>query len=187
MNLVLEANSSQAVTALNANNPTTVRVQNVLRRERRRILRNGYSFNTDIVTLTVDTGRVPIPQTYLKVLLPKGYSYRTDGGVHYVWDIQARDYHDAALNDVTVVFDIEDFEDIAGPFGEWIAREAALKFHEGKNQSTSGHLREDAAREAAHAINSEPPSNLLSTAAPGLVGGSGSPHRSYGYYWIALP
>lgn len=133
--LLLDAINQMATSAaqspVNAvGSPEAARALNLLNREVKRVLTNGYPFNTNIVTLQVNTnGRVPLSRDYLKIRYPVSrpeLSWRDDANNRYVWDRDTNDWHDADVEDVEVVFTM-DFELIPDAFAQWIAADAASK------------------------------------------------------------
>lgn len=162
VNLMLRAVGDPTVAQLDPSSQRSEMARDTLARQRRRILTNGYSFNTDRITLSPDTGgKVPVAKSYLKVMLPQHLSIRRDGGTLYLWDQQQSRWWAKKVGRVGVVFDIEHFDDIPDPFALWIAHEAAAEFWKNINQGPAPHLQQQAVRQMALAINSDHPTNLL--------------------------
>lgn len=159
LNLILRAASQPQVNATTDENANIA--WNVLKRERRSILSNGYHFNRDSVDLAVDTSdRVPLDRKFLKVRFPSDHlSFRDDPTTNkrYVWDTHTSEYIDYALPDVDVVFDIDDFGLIPEQFQRWIAAKAALThWHDTHGANQNPYLQSELRDASARAINSLP-------------------------------
>lgn len=171
----------------------------VLKRVRRKVLRHGYHFNTDVFDLTPGlNGRVVISSTLLRIELPLGVSYRKDAGdgALYLWDQESNDWWDSEVKDVKQVFDIanadsatDDFERLPEDFAEWIMREALAEFYFETYQLPSADLMREAAEASAIAVNSLPPQSIHEATRfqriAGIAGGGhGSTVTQTGRIWI---
>lgn len=188
--LIARANGQQqpaAVTDANA-----AHAKGTLDRERRKILTNGYHFNTDRVTLEVDSNdRVPLSRDYLKVCFntSQNLSWRDDGANRFVWDVDANDWHHQQCDNVDVV-SLLDFDRLPEHFARWIADKAALENWYDSNVGAENSRLVRTERESnALAINSLPPLSLNMHGATGyraiqMIGNSGNSAVMSNGRWI---
>lgn len=190
LQLIVRANGQQqpaAVTDANA-----AHAKGVLDRERRKILTNGYHFNTDRITIEVDANdRVPLSRDYLKVCFNtyQNLSWRDDGPSRFVWDVDANDWHHDRLENVDVVY-LLDFDRLPEPFARWIADKAALEnWYDSNVGADNSRLVRNLRESNALAINSLPPMSLNVHGATGYraiqaIGNSGSSAVRSNGRWI---
>lgn len=176
VNICLGAAGKGRVNSVSGTDPLVGQVRKILEEERRSILATGYPFNTDNIDLAVDSNdRVPIDKKYLKIKVPDvRYSWRDLDGTRYIYDLDLRQFHDQALPNLDVVFDIADIADLPELFARWIAQRAAETFFMECNAGLSNGALEQRRKHAqAVAINSLPTDININTGAQTARAGSG--------------
>jgi len=166
----------------------------VLAREQRRILATGFPFNTDTITIQVNTAdRVPVSNEYLRIRFRDSDGHldtRKDAGTRYVWNLDENDFHDEDT-EVQVTFNFTSFADIPEKFAQWIAAEAAFRHWQDVNPSgvVNRYLLEERNLANAEAVNSLAPDSMNVLKATGwnrLRRIQGVPVSHFNGRWIGL-
>ena len=138
VNLCLRALNHAAVNEIGAGDENSALVKTTVESVRKEILIEGYDFNTDRVSMAVDSsGKMPVSPTWLKIRgLPRGITvrYHTDGS-GYLWDRPNNEWYAQPLEGIDVVFDITTFHQIPEHFARWIAHESAVRCFQQFNKS----------------------------------------------------
>lgn len=151
--------------AADIDSPRAANARSTISRVRVEILETGHRFNTRKLTLAVnESGRVPIADDYLAIVLPAGLIAQVDSedGERYVWNESTQTWHTSPVPNTKVVFDLEEFQYIPHKFAVWIGRQAAVEYWSEVNagKSAPDQLRLEAAEARQKALNSEPLPNI---------------------------
>ncbi len=176
INLVLRQSGQGQNNELDESSQDAALAKQTIIRARREILLSGHHFNTDIKKLTasvVTSGgtRVAVDVvTYLSIKFKKPkHTHRFDPalGTTFVWDTDLRIWEPNTVEDVEVVFDINDpnvaedgFKNLPEIMAQWIAKRAAAEYWYEVHQSTSQTLESKAERAKTRYQNSIPHSNI---------------------------
>ncbi len=125
LNIALRAIGQSAAASLDTEDPDVAEWENHYQTAKREVLQNGYPFNTDKVTLSLDgNSRIPA-STYLSIPILSSLGLTIRNG--FVWNPRVADYYSTALGSNDVVVDVE-WSDIPQEFQDWIAHRAAVSY-----------------------------------------------------------
>lgn len=176
INLVLRQSGQGQNNELDESSQDAALAKQSIIRARREILLSGHHFNTDIRQLTasvVSSGgsRVAVDVvTFLSIKFRKTkHTHRFDPvlSTTYVWDADLKQYEPDTVEDVEVVFDINDpdtsedgFKNLPEIMAQWIAKRAAAEYWYEVHQSVSQTLEAKAVRAKTRYQNSVPHTNI---------------------------
>jgi hypothetical protein len=125
-NICLRAARLARIASPNTYDPSVSEVQPHIDDAKREILRNGYEFNTEQMTLSPNNDDKISVDGYVNVYLPAGYeNLIVKNG--FLWDRQLRVYHSTEIANAMVVLD-KVWDNIPDEFQEWISYKAAAGF-----------------------------------------------------------
>lgn len=155
-NIVLRAANESPITTLETDTYTVALVEPVLDSVRRRILQEGWNFNSDCIQFTPDEeDQIVVPSTYFAVKFPDNLKERLTVRNGKVWDRSTQEYYSTAFK-AEVRLDLA-FCQLPPLAQQYIARLAACEFEEQVHGPSAAHalLTQRANKAKANLFNSE--------------------------------